>query len=122
MAATLIIPDFIAKGRPLRENLESASLGYDRPYSKDMSLSLKLNKNTNKFLEMAVNGTNIETLKIEFSAMEKKVLKTFAVYELTNSMISSYYINGGQSGPEKPTIMLTINYETKKTTYNHDYD
>lgn len=118
MAATLIIADFFAKGRPLKEEMVSASVGDNRHDRKDISVSLNLNQNTNKLLEMAINGTNIETVKLEYTTKEKKITKTYLVYELNNSIISSYQIFGSHDAPDKPTIWLNFNYQKMSWKYD----
>ncbi len=114
MASKLIIADFFGKGRPHKEDVVSATLGREEIRRLEIAVTLEMNKNTHKFFELAINGTEIETMKLEYSTVDKKVVKTYLTYEFSNSIVSSYQISGSHSGRGEPTVSLTFNFRKVK--------
>lgn len=53
-------------------------------------------------------------MKLEYSTVDKKVVKTYLTYEFSNSIVSSYQISGSHSGGGEPTVSLTFNFRKVK--------
>lgn len=89
------------------------------PNTRDMIVVKELDKSSPKLMEVAFDGTVIETVSFEVAGPTgDDTEETYLTYELSNVIITNYRAGGRTSGDDRPTETISLNFERIKVTYS----